>query len=369
MKNILIIDDEPEVLQTISTFFLESGLPYNITNAPDGNIALKIIEQKQLDLIITDWEMPNMNGIELIKRLKKNNSTTNIPVIMCTGIMTSSENLYTALNAGAVDFIRKPIDKIELIARTKANLHLAASYMKIIKLNSIKDQFFSIIAHDLKSSLNTMLGFSELLNYKFEKYDIEKRKHFFGMIHAGIQNTYKLLENLLLWSRSQHGSIKFSPEKLNLYLLSYEIIELFMQSFNNKDINIKNKIHERIFVNADKDMLSTTIKNLISNAIKFTPKGGNIEIGYVETRRAVETRHGVSLHEIYVKDNGIGISKKNQKKIFDIGKNISTKGTENESGTGLGLIICKEFVEKHKGRIWVESEIGKGSKFAFTIPT
>ena len=361
-KNILIVDDEPENLQIINNLFLESGLPYNVTNAPEGSIALKIIEKKQPDLIITDWEMPGMNGIEFIKRLKEDDRTVSIPIIMCTGVMTSSENLDTALDAGAIDFIRKPVDKIELIARTKANIHLAESHTEIKKLNATKDKFFSIIAHDLKSPFNSLLGFSSMLNDNIEKYDREEQKNFIGIIHSGIQNTYKLLEALLLWSQSQQGSVDFKPEKLKLYSLINENIQLLTQSAENKKIKIINKTAENIYVNADKNMLSTIVRNLISNAIKFTNKGGDIEIA------CLPTEPSLSFMKIYVKDTGLGILKEKQKKIFDIAENTSTKGTDGEEGTGLGLILCKEFVEKHGGKIWVESEVGKGSSFIFTLP-
>jgi len=143
--------------------------------------------------------------------------------------------------------------------------------------------------------------------------------------------------------------------------LSEEAIKLLNQHSIDKSISIKNEIPKNIQVNADKDMLATILRNLISNAVKFTPKGGTVEIG-------VKTRHGVSQHEIYVKDSGVGIAPKIKQKLFKISESVSTEGTEKEAGTGLGLILCKEFVEKHDGKIWVESEIGKGSSFCFTIP-
>ncbi len=359
IKNIMIVDDEPENLQIISSFFSESKLPYNITNAPNGIIALKIMKKKLPDLIITDWEMPGMDGIELIEKLKDDDKTSSIPVIMCTGVMTSSKNLDTALNAGAVDFIRKPIDKIELIARTKANLHLADSYIKIKKLNATKDKFFSIIAHDLMSPFNSMLGFSDLLIEDFESYQIQTQKEYIGIINQSIKNTYKLLENLLTWSRLQKDIIDFNPEKINLLLIFKETCELLKQSAENKSIKLTNNISENIFINADKNMISTVLRNIITNAIKFTPKGGKIWI---------DAKNKQQFIEITTQDSGVGISKEKQSELFKIDQNTSTQGTERETGTGLGLILCKEFTEKHGGKIWVESEEGKGSTFIFTIP-
>ncbi len=241
---------------------------------------------------------------------------------------------------------------------------LIVSEKKLLDSNKTKDKFFSIIAHDLRSPFNSMLGFSKMLNKNFDKYDTEKQKKLLGFVHIDIQNTYKLLENLLLWSRSQQGVIDFKPKKETLYLLFVDIIEVLKQSAKNKSITLTNQISKNLNVNADIDMFSTIIRNLISNAIKFTPRGGEILIN----ARSITDENKQGFAEITVKDNGVGISKEIQSKLFDIGENRSTEGTENEEGTGLGLILCKEFVEKHGGKIWVESEVGTGSSFVFTLP-
>ncbi len=225
--------------------------------------------------------------------------------------------------------------------------------------NATKDKFFSILAHDLRSPFNSMLGFSNMLNKNFDKYDSEKKKKFISIINDGLRRELKLLDNLLSWSRSQKGIIEFNPERINLSASTDEIIELFIQTANNKEIELKNSISENVFVTADQDMLSTIIRNLLSNAIKYTPKGGEIDI-YALMKRTV--------FEIVIRDSGVGISKENQLKLFDISDSSSTKGTKNETGTGLGLVLCKEFVEKHGGKIWVISETGQGSAFHFTIP-
>ena len=235
---------------------------------------------------------------------------------------------------------------------------------KLIEANKTKDKFLSIIAHDLKSPFNSMLGFSSLLNDNFNEYSTEEIKKFFAAIHFGIKNTYKLLENLLLWSRTQIGGIDFNPEKINLYLTSVDSIKLLNQLSEDKTIIIKNQISENLYINADKYMISTIIRNLISNAIKFTPKGGEITIN----TNKIRDKNNRKFTEILIADNGVGISKEMQLRLFDISKNTSTAGTENEKGTGLGLILCKEFTEKHNGKIKVESKEGSGSVFSFTIP-
>lgn len=248
--------------------------------------------------------------------------------------------------------------------RKQTEQALKESETKLIESNKSKDKFFSIIAHDLKSPFNSMLGFSEILNKNFDKYNTEKKKRFIWIINEGLQNTLKLLDNLLHWSQSQKGIINFNPEEINLYLTVKEISDLLNQSAENKSIKLINQLALNIYVDADKDMLSTIIRNLLSNAIKYTHRYGEITIKTF----LVPDENNIQYLGISVSDTGVGIPKEIQSKLFDISENTSMQGTENEKGTGLGLILCKEFVEKHGGKIWLESEIDKGSTFYFTIP-
>ncbi|MBU8892146.1 MAG: hybrid sensor histidine kinase/response regulator [Bacteroidales bacterium] len=362
--SILVVDDSQDNLKTISSYLKESELSLTILKAPNGKIACMLAEKKLPDLIIMDWEMPEMDGIETLKYLKSLDHTKDIPVIMCTGKMTTSEHLKTALEAGAVDYIRKPIDKTELSARVYSMLKLSESYKEIKLLNATKDKFFSIIAHDLKSPFSALLGFSELLLENHAIYNDAEREEYIKYINDGSIKTYKLLENLLTWAQSQTGRIKFTPEKINITALINEIILLLKETAGNKEIKLILNTENNLLVNADKNMIETVIRNLVSNAIKFTPKGGDITI----KSRTITDENNQRLAEISVNDRGVGISPEIQYKLFKITENVSTKGTEKEPGTGLGLILCKGFVEKHGGRIWVESEVGKGSIFLFTVP-
>ncbi len=252
----------------------------------------------------------------------------------------------------------------DITKRKKAELALKKSEAELRESNATKDKFFSIIAHDLKSPFNSMLGFSEILNENFDEYSTEKKKRFIWIINEGLQNTLKLLENLLQWSQSQKSIINFNPEKINLYLIVKEICDLLNQSAEKKSIQLINRIAENIYVEADKNMLAIIIRNLLSNAIKYTHKHGEVTIKTF----LVPNENNIQYVGISVSDTGVGIPKETQSKLFDIGENTSTKGTEKETGTGLGLILCKEFVEKHGGKIWIESEVGKGSSIFFTIP-
>jgi PAS domain S-box-containing protein len=235
---------------------------------------------------------------------------------------------------------------------------LLVSEEKLRENNKTLNKFFAIIAHDLKSPFQSMLGFSEILKEDYSNYNISEQKEFIEIINNGLNSTYKLLDNLLSWCHLQNGTINYNPKIVNLYTLENDTIELLKLQAKNKCISLLNRTNKNIQINADTDMLSTIIRNLISNAIKFTNKGGTITI-YAQING--------NNTQITIEDNGIGISKEKQSQIFSITENSSTKGTENESGSGLGLILCKEFAEKHNGKIWMESTINEGSKFSFTI--
>ena len=227
------------------------------------------------------------------------------------------------------------------------------------ELNATKDKFFSIIAHDLKSPFNGIVGFSEILKNEVGHLDIETIKEYARLIYTTSKNTYQLLENLLDWARIQQSRMTFQPSMVALHKIVNDEIELMVQKATSKMISVINRIPENLIISADEYMMKTVLRNLISNAIKFTSSNGTVEI-------KSEIRQDEL--EISVKDSGVGIRKEIIEKIFKIDCNYTSRGTDNETGTGLGLILCKEFVEKHGGRIWVESEEGKGSEFKLTIP-
>jgi PAS domain S-box-containing protein len=230
---------------------------------------------------------------------------------------------------------------------------------KLKKLNTDKDRFITILAHDLKNPFNSILGFLNLLMRNIRKYDIEKIENLINIINNAAKNTFTLLEDILLWARAQSGKLPFQPEKVRLSTICKYVIDGLQLSANNKKIaiNFSQKNDNQIF--ADVNMLNTILRNLVSNAIKFTNTGGQITISSEKNDTHLT---------ITISDNGIGIDPDIQSKLFGISEKISTPGTAKEDGTGIGLMLCKEFVEKHGGKIWVESELGKGSNFIFTMP-
>lgn len=225
-------------------------------------------------------------------------------------------------------------------------------------LNATKDKFFSIIAHDLRSPFQSLLGSSELLATEIENLSQEEIMFFSNGLNDTLKNLFSLLENLLNWSMIQRNMLENKPEKFNLYDIANKIIEISNQSAVKKNIFIINNINSGIFVYVDIGMLNSVLQNLILNAIKFTRQEGQIIISSIEKENFVE---------VSVCDTGIGIEPEKSSKLFNFNTMFSTHGTAGEKGTGLGLSLCREFIERNGGKIWVESELGKGSKFIFTL--
>jgi PAS domain S-box-containing protein len=241
----------------------------------------------------------------------------------------------------------------------RAELAIKENERKLLQLNIDKDRFISILSHDLRSHFNNILGLTELLLEVILKPDIDEIKEIAKNINQSAHNSYKLLEDILLWAKTQQGRIPFKPQILSFRDICIEILNTLNPNANAKNITINYSASDNTKVFADIDMLKTILRNLVSNAIKFTNNGGTI---------IIDAKQNSGNVTITVSDNGIGIPHDILVKLFEISEVITTRGTAKETGTGLGLLICKEFIDKHNGEIWVRSELAKGSEFNFTLP-
>jgi hypothetical protein len=229
---------------------------------------------------------------------------------------------------------------------------------ELSKSNAFKDMFFSIVAHDLRNPFISILGYIDILKKDYKTLSDEERDNFIEVIQNSTKSSFQLLDNLQLWAKSQRAKLELNIVDLNLKQLVSEAVSPYLLGAEMKNINIHFQVSDDLYINADKFTMERVIANLFSNAIKYTHKSGKIEIN-------AEPQNENIL--FYIKDYGLGISKDKIAKLFHIQHAYSTRGTENEEGTGLGLILCKEFIEKNKGQIWVESELGKGAQFFITI--
>lgn len=237
-------------------------------------------------------------------------------------------------------------------------LKLTESEENLKEANATKDRFFSIIAHDLKSPFNSILGYASLLLEQFAEISDSEKIEFIGNINEAAESTYNLLENILDWSRAQSGKIDFNPEKFDLWKVVNQELAINGHQAKKKNISLISKVKYKTFVYADKNMIKTVLRNLITNAIKFTEKGEVV----------IEAEVMNSNVMVSVIDSGVGISNKDFGKLFKIGEKVHTLGTNREKGTGLGLILSKEFIVKNGGEIWVNRMKGQGTIFNFILP-
>jgi len=249
-------------------------------------------------------------------------------------------------------------DKSNKLLESK-NRMIEKSENELRVLNASKNKFFSIIAHDLKNPFHTVMGYSYLLSKDYNNFTEEERRKFADDIHHSTNNIFRLLQNLLEWSRSQTGRLTFNPREIELKQIVDNSVSVLRSLADQKNIRIEMSFSHNLMLFADPQMIETVLRNLVNNAIKFTPENGLIKVEATQTDGQIT---------ICVKDSGIGISDEDAKNLFKIDSTVKRKGTNNEDGSGLGLILCREFVAKNNGNIWVNSKAGEGSSFFFTVP-
>lgn len=359
-------------------------IPYGVNIA---NINGEIIESNQeserllgiprdsrskLKIDSSDWKIIRLDGSPMpvsefasTKALSENRVVTNVEM----GIV-KEDGKVTWLNVSASPF---PVMDLGIIVVYSDISRRVMAEMKLVEhdhrmeemvrqlnvLNDTKDKFFNIIAHDLKNPFGSLLGASEYLYKEIDKHDVKKAQKLSKILYDSSKNAYDILANLLEWSRSQSGLLDFHPTRINLYEIAAKNVQLAAAQASEKEISIKLNLEEEFECDADPNMLNTILRNLLTNAIKFTPAGGKVTIK--------ASRHDNEA-VIAVRDTGNGIPAEDIPKLFRIDEKYVNTGTNNEKGTGLGLILCREFVEYHGGEIWVESQLNEGSTFYFTIP-
>ena len=360
---ILVVDDIPENVKVIAHML--KGMGFAITFAKSGYEALEKLKSNPPNLVLLDISMPGMDGYEVCERIKNDPETEDIPVIFVTA-RDNPEDVVMGFEKGAVDYLTRPVNSAELKARVMTHLELKSSRdiirqqnRELWELNASKDKFLSILAHDLKNPIAGLITISELTAKMYSSLTDTERLNYIKEIHSSAERVLNILEDLLQWSRSQSGRIEYNPTEVNLARVTAEALAAVEDTVLKKELSVENNIPEESLVFADRYMIATVIRNLLSNAVKFSYPGGKISL---------EARLNESHVSYKVTDSGIGIPEENMKRLFRIDGGLSTPGTEKEKGTGLGLILCREFVEKNKGTIRAESTPGKGTTFTFTLP-
>ncbi|GAB4329903.1 MAG: hypothetical protein OHK0038_04050 [Flammeovirgaceae bacterium] len=361
--NILIIDDQQIHLKALSHYL--NNLGFTVTSSNNGEEGCTLAKSQKPDLVITDWEMPNMNGIEVIKHLRTLDETKNIPIIMATGIMTTPDDLEIALKVGASDFIRKPFDIIELKPRLLAALQMYKSYkelqaycQKLEDEHEEKETMLGIVVHDLKSPFRKIKGLLQLIPMVGSLN--EEQSNYIKMIDEIIKGGESLIRDLLDISQIEHHTSKRDITEIQLGKFINGFIRSYQQTAKKKSIKLHLEVsYPELIFYSDENYLSRILDNILTNALKFSPKNKNIYIKVTDIQGHIE---------FTVQDEGPGISQEDQQKMFRKFQRLSALPTGGENSTGLGLVIIKTLVERLDGKIEVKSELGKGTIFTVRFP-
>ena len=355
-SRILVVDDVSKNLQVVGTMLRNEG--YHVMPATSGMQALERAQAQPPDLILLDLMMPEMDGLEVCKRLKANASMRQIPVIFLTA-SNEMEHLVSGFEAGAVDYITKPFNPPELLARVRTHLELQHARARLREMNDEKNEFMGIVAHDLRNPLGTIQGFADLL---LEDPDIarDEREDFTRRIRDTANRMSEMVQNLLDANRIERGEMKLNLVPVELSALLAGVVEVYRPraAAKQQSLLLQNEVAP-ITVVVDPSVLVQVLENLVSNAVKYSPPGKDIFV------RLKKLPDGVRCE---VQDEGPGLSPEDQKKLFGKFARLSAKPTGGEHATGLGLSIVKKMVEAMNGQVWCASELGSGALFVVQLP-
>jgi signal transduction histidine kinase len=394
---ILLVDDNENNLMSMELVLENEG--YTFFKATSGKEALRILlKEEEFSLILLDVKMPIMDGYETAELIYQRDKLKNIPIIFFTAHDYEEEAMFKGYQAGAVDFIRKPFkpemlrskvaiftelhkknlllrkqeEKLQIInndlMRLNADLEkrvhertieLENVNKELKELNRSKDKFLSVISHDLRNPLTSLLLASKNLKKEAGNVKPKELEMLSGIIQRTSNKILQQLDELVEWAKDQREKTKFNPEKVQLIQGINESFELLKASAMQKSIKLNTNISEDIYVQADSLMLRSVLQNIVTNAIKFTPQGGIV---------TVSAQHSDPMVEICVQDHGVGMTEETKNMLLGSENSLSQLGTNKEQGTGLGLLLVKDFVAQHGGTIMIDTELGKGTCFKFTMP-
>ena len=361
---LLVVDDVQTNVLLLKALLGKEG--YGILVANNGQEALEVIRNENPDLILLDVMMPGMDGFEVAERLKSEEFRCEIPIIFLTAL-DDTQSIVNGFKLGVGDFISKPFRKEELMVRIKHQLSLVAARRIIEEKNEElrktiagRDKMYSVIAHDLRSPMASMKMLLNTIMMSVEKDKIDP--DIFDMLEMSnktSEEVFSLLDNLLKWTKSQLGKLTVIPQKLDISGLVDGVVEVMNSVAEVKHIKLIRTDHESFFVYVDIEMIKSILRNLISNAVKFSNPDSEIKVG-------IKAEDGKVI--VSVTDSGKGIKKEDQHKLLKDSTHFTTYGTNSEEGSGLGLLLCRDFARKNGGELWFESEENLGSVFSFSLP-
>lgn len=362
---ILVVDDVMTNILLLQVLLDKEG--FNVVTANNGKMAIEVIIKEVPDLILLDVNMPKMDGFEVIKEIKKYSLYRGIPVIFLTA-MNDVDSVVKGFNMGGSDYITKPFNREELMARIIHQLSLLAAKRIIVKRTHVlkktildRDKMYSVIAHDLRSPMASMKMIMNSIMIDADKEKMDPAMYeLLNMANKTAEDIFSLLDNLLKWTKFQIGKQVVFSQSVDLVPIVKGVVDVFENVASLKNIKIEfSHDVESANIFSDIDMIKSCIRNLLSNAIKFSYEGGII---------IVNLKESADEYLLSVSDNGCGISETNQQKLLNVSTHYTSYGTAQEEGSGLGLLLTMEFVNRNDGRLWFESKEGVGSTFFISLP-
>ena len=374
---ILVVDDVQSNVLLLKALLGREG--FGIVIAMNGTEALQKVKSEHPDLILLDVMMPDMDGFEVAGHLKLEPEQAEIPIIFLTAL-NDSASVVKGFQLGANDFISKPFRREELLIRVEHQLSLVDARRIILrqteelrKTIAGRDKLYSVIAHDLRSPMASIKMLCNTIMMSIDRQTVPADVfEMLEMTNKTAEEVFSLLDNLLKWTKSQLGKLSNVPQSIDMVGLVNGVIEVFKPIAGSKSISLKlDSAVESVHVTVDIEMIKSVVRNLISNAIKFSHKDTAVVVHVKVQEVADENRTEAGNDKevlVTVSDSGCGIKKEDQEKLLNEVTHFTTFGTDSEEGSGLGLLLCKDFVSKNHGRLWFTSEEGVGSNFNFTIP-
>ncbi|MBN2348939.1 MAG: hybrid sensor histidine kinase/response regulator [Bacteroidales bacterium] len=356
-SEILIVDDEPANIFFLENLLLNEG--YKVTTASSGRECIRVLSNFIPDVILLDIMMPEMDGLDVLDNIMHDSRLKEIPVIMVTA-KTESLDVEQALDKGAMEYIKKPIDEIELLARIRASLRIKKQEDHLKDLVKSKEEFIKIISQDLRTPFTSISGYAEMLYYDAALATTLDKEHkdFLKFIIDTSNNVVSYFNKLLNWTNieAKEINLKITPSKLSRIVNASRII--LQKEISEKELSVVSEIDDNFTVNIDETYFGQVVRNLLSNAVKYTSKGGKIRI-FIRTQNTQT--------QLVISDNGVGIRNITPEEMFSKKINKSTRGTQGETGTGIGLGICKKIIDAHGFQITFKSEIAEGTDVIITL--
>ncbi len=356
-QTVLIVDDNMINVKVVQGF-LKHRPEYRELYTTDSREVVDICRNQPVDMVLLDIMMPELDGYQVCEQLKQLPETRDIPIIFLTA-KQDAESIVRGFEVGAVDYLSKPLNGMELLARMDAHLRLRQQEQELKRLNRTKDRLLGIIAERMGSPIRGLRGILAMLDAEGKKLSEEQLHEYIKLSNLAADNLARIADNLMQWASLNEEELPLLPESVDLFDMVRQLVEQVSEENQLKEVKFEVQLPDESLVYADRESLHTVILNLLNNAVAFSHKGGQVQISGKRDEGEMV---------VAIRDEGVGIGEEEQTKLFNIEEFVSSPGTDGETGCGLGLVLSQELLRRNQGRIWIESEKDRNTTVFFTLP-